>query len=197
MAAFSFELTEEKIKETRDIVVYYIPRLIKGIKFIVSRGHEFFIDGGIYIRTDIQNNSAGTQPANNNVICFETIIQPDGDITNLIPDPAKFNKTEELTAAFEKCCTLHMSKFEKLMNDMGGVQYIADLIGAVLSVIHIILVEKYLPAEYKQLFIPHATYAAHTAGTVLLFSIRKKIFNLIFRALSWVFKFFRSRFGKK
>lgn len=172
MGAYSKQNIVETLKSLPKKILFYIPRLINGTRFIFVYGHEFITKGGIYITTnlfpDSQNQNSEGQ------LCFETLIQPDGDVLDFIPAFDSSGNNIIGSQAFISSRKSHTDKLNKIMNEMNGVQYIADLIALLLSCIYILFIEKSFSDSYKQYYI------IHSAGVVILFYTRKNIFQRLF-----------------
>lgn len=118
--------------------IYFIPRFIKALNFMLVSFPEFIIRGGISIETPFQYKYVDK---NYNYI-FRTTIQLDADIINFLPDPDLFKNDANWNKLHKEKCQEHQTKVQKTLAELDGIYTITWVISATLSIVSVTLLEK-------------------------------------------------------
>ena len=151
-------------------VILAVPRFFESVKFIVFNSGvviDLLFRGGVSIVTFIT-----LIPFHNRSFFFRTIIQPDGDIINILPHPGKFS-SDIYNCAYHE----HYEKVHRLFNNYaGGLTIIKWFISATFG----LLSNYFLFIESYSKFIFESQEKIQIAIFVVLFILTTYLFQKYF-----------------
>jgi hypothetical protein len=112
-------------------VVRFIPQFIRAMRFLCSNFSEFILDGGVSVKTPFQYRWA--EGHGKEAFQFRTVIQPDGDMINFVPNPDGFKEDSYWTRLYEANQRMHRAKVKTILRDLDGLYTIPVLFDMVLG----------------------------------------------------------------
>jgi len=103
-------------------IIFFVPQLIKGLRFLFINFREFTIEGGISIHTQFKYK--------NQNLAFRTIVQLDGDIINFLPPLDKFKSD---TKWYKEKYKVHKAKVRRVLAELDGLYTIPWTLAGILS----------------------------------------------------------------
>lgn len=156
-----------------DQVLYFIPRFISSMIFMLTGFPDLIIRGGITVITPFHYRSL------ENEYDFRTSIQLDADIINFIPDPDQFKNDITWKMLYAEKYQIHHKKIKKLMADLYGIYTVPWVLSAGSSVFLLISIDWLLTIDISEIIL----YYQMIILMALIYVFRKLFFKNFFKYL--------------
>lgn len=157
--------------------VFFIPQLARALRFLFRNLSEFFVDGGISIDTESQPRDG--EGSRKDILLFRTVIQPDGDILNLLRPPDWCKDDPNWHRLYEDTYRVHQAKLQDFLAGLDGLYTIPLVINMVLGFVLLVLPMRRLLLDEAKMI----TYAGLFVGWILLVSLFQKLLGRYFLKL--------------
>lgn len=157
--------------------VCYIPQFFKAVKTIFSTIPDFAGRGGKVFCTKLERPASGIEGKN---LYFRTIIQPDGDIINIIPPITVQKDNKQFQNLYQKKYQEHYEKVRIFLTELGSLSAITKAISMMLSLTVLVIFNKGFSFDVEK---QTRIYSGFALWVVITFLFHKFVSKHLFKII--------------
>jgi hypothetical protein len=157
-------------------IFLFIPQAIRSVPFVVTKLPQLIVHGGIAVDTPFEYRSPSYSQTR--TFFFRTVIQMDADVINFLPEPDCLPNDPDWEKLYEEKYKTHRARVVQLFSKLDGVQSLAWLVSAGLSLVSVTFVGSKFVAEIETLLF---RFSFVSLLVFLAYLFRKYLFSYILK----------------